>query len=137
MPIRVECGSCHKAFAAPDKYAGKTVKCPGCSSPISIASPDIVPSNSLASLLDDFIPDTASVSQPSPLTTLGSMQIGSPAATTKPRKSRPSKPMLGGLMRRPMAILVLLATVVNLGAFLWLGEPVSAVITAAIGLAIT
>ena len=35
MPIPVTC-KCGKSFAAPDKYAGKSVKCPGCSELLEI-----------------------------------------------------------------------------------------------------
>jgi len=36
MPISVSCSQCRKALAAPDKYAGRSVKCPGCAAPIAI-----------------------------------------------------------------------------------------------------
>ena len=35
MPIAVSC-QCGKKFAAPEKLAGKSVKCPGCTQPIAI-----------------------------------------------------------------------------------------------------
>lgn len=35
MPIPVRC-ACGKSVAAPDKYAGQTVKCPGCGAPLAI-----------------------------------------------------------------------------------------------------
>ena len=35
MPIAVRC-ACGKSIAAPDKYAGQTVKCPGCGAPLAI-----------------------------------------------------------------------------------------------------
>ena len=35
MNIEVQCGQCLKNFAAPDKLAGKRVKCPGCGEPIA------------------------------------------------------------------------------------------------------
>lgn len=38
MPIKVAC-QCGAAFAAPDHYAGKTVKCPKCSNPLSVPQP--------------------------------------------------------------------------------------------------
>lgn len=34
--IRVVCSSCGKGIKAPDEYAGRTVNCPGCKSPIRI-----------------------------------------------------------------------------------------------------
>ena len=69
MPIRAECGHCRKAFAAPDRFAGKTVACPSCRAPIAITDPD---SGGLADLLDDVIPVAAThhekyaVEQPAP-----------------------------------------------------------------------
>ena len=36
MPIKVKCGSCSAAFSAKDGLAGKTVKCPKCSSPLRV-----------------------------------------------------------------------------------------------------
>ena len=39
MGITVACGACHKRFTAPDRYAGKRVKCPGCAQPINIPAP--------------------------------------------------------------------------------------------------
>ncbi|MFO0818751.1 MAG: hypothetical protein U1A77_12465 [Pirellulales bacterium] len=38
MPIKVAC-QCGAAFAAPDHYAGKTVKCPKCSNPLTVPRP--------------------------------------------------------------------------------------------------
>jgi len=35
MPIKVQC-SCGKRLSAPDRLAGKTVKCPGCGSPLKV-----------------------------------------------------------------------------------------------------
>lgn len=43
MPIEVRC-QCGKRLKAPDKYAGRSVKCPGCEQPIAIpAAPAPVP----------------------------------------------------------------------------------------------
>jgi hypothetical protein len=39
MPIKAECGSCHKRFKAPDKLAGKKIKCPQCGGAIPIPVP--------------------------------------------------------------------------------------------------
>lgn len=36
MPIRVTCSNCKKGVTAPSKYAGRTVKCPGCGSELHI-----------------------------------------------------------------------------------------------------
>jgi hypothetical protein len=36
MSIRIVCPGCQKGITAPDKYAGKSAKCPGCGSEISI-----------------------------------------------------------------------------------------------------
>lgn len=35
MPIQVQC-ECGKALSVPEKYAGKTIKCPGCAEPLPI-----------------------------------------------------------------------------------------------------
>lgn len=39
MPITAECGACHKRFKAPDKLAGKRVKCPQCGGVIQVPAP--------------------------------------------------------------------------------------------------
>lgn len=57
MPIRVKC-VCQQQFDAPDHLAGKTVKCPKCSSPIVIPSPAAAMAarpapSAVASLLDE------------------------------------------------------------------------------------
>ena len=39
MPIAAQCGSCQKRFKAPDKLAGKKVKCPQCGGVIAIPVP--------------------------------------------------------------------------------------------------
>ena len=36
MPLKVECEHCHHEFKAPDKYAGRTAKCPDCSEPLQL-----------------------------------------------------------------------------------------------------
>jgi len=36
MPIRVDCLTCRKWYKAPDKAAGKVVKCPGCSAELKV-----------------------------------------------------------------------------------------------------
>jgi len=41
MPIKVKCDSCQKIINAPDKFAGKRVKCPGCQAPLFILDPDL------------------------------------------------------------------------------------------------
>ena len=61
MPIAVQCGSCQKQFQARDELAGKTVKCPGCQTPLVIpggqaAPQQPAPANSLADLFDDEVP---------------------------------------------------------------------------------
>lgn len=75
MPIVVQCNSCKKKIKAPDKFAGKRVKCPGCQSVLAIpaasqgaaspmpaqpspkpAAPAPQPSFASSSLLDDEIP---------------------------------------------------------------------------------
>lgn len=40
MPIKVTCSSCDKTINAPDKYAGKKAKCPGCGERILIQALD-------------------------------------------------------------------------------------------------
>lgn len=57
MPIAVKCGKCGKGLKAPDNLAGKRVKCPGCSSPISVPAPPAAPAparNLLDGLEDDL-----------------------------------------------------------------------------------
>ncbi len=39
MSIITECGSCNKKFKAKDSMAGKRVKCPKCTSPITVPTP--------------------------------------------------------------------------------------------------
>ena len=42
MPIQITCGNCSKRMRVADKYAGRTVGCPGCKSPLSVpASSDV------------------------------------------------------------------------------------------------
>lgn len=36
MPIPVRCSNCDKGLGIPDKYAGKTVKCPACKAPLKV-----------------------------------------------------------------------------------------------------
>ena len=36
MPIEVQCGQCGRKISAPDKFAGKRVKCPKCSATIVV-----------------------------------------------------------------------------------------------------
>jgi hypothetical protein len=36
MPIRLQCPGCHKTLTIPDKYAGRSSKCPGCGARIDI-----------------------------------------------------------------------------------------------------
>lgn len=55
MPIKVTC-PCGAAFAAPDQYAGRTVKCPKCSNPLAIPNPAAAPApaaGGLGDLLDE------------------------------------------------------------------------------------
>src|SRR5262245_5084292 len=40
MPLAVECPSCSSRVTAPDKLAGKTVKCPKCASAFVLPAPD-------------------------------------------------------------------------------------------------
>jgi len=42
MPIRVVCSSCKRGINAPEKYAGKSAKCPGCGASITIPMPEPV-----------------------------------------------------------------------------------------------
>ncbi len=42
MPIKVKC-QCGKVINAPDKFAGKTAKCPGCGEPLKIPDPNAAP----------------------------------------------------------------------------------------------
>ncbi len=58
MPIKVAC-QCGAAFAAPDQYAGKMVRCPKCTQPLAVpaaapAAPQLPPiSSAVSSLLDE------------------------------------------------------------------------------------
>jgi rRNA maturation endonuclease Nob1 len=36
MPIRVDCLACKKWYKAPEKAAGKVVKCPGCGGELKV-----------------------------------------------------------------------------------------------------
>ena len=38
--MKVTCKNCHKEVRAPDEWAGRKVKCPGCKQPIRIPNPD-------------------------------------------------------------------------------------------------
>lgn len=38
MPVKVKCKACEKVSTAPDKFRGKTVKCPKCKAPLKIPS---------------------------------------------------------------------------------------------------
>jgi uncharacterized CHY-type Zn-finger protein len=63
MPIAVQCGSCQKQFQAGDHLAGKTVKCPGCQTPLVIpggqaAPQQPAPGSSFTDLLGDEVPVT-------------------------------------------------------------------------------
>ncbi len=58
MPIAVQCGSCQKQFQAGDHLAGRTVKCPGCQTPLAIPGPQTTPQQPAAAsgLFDDEMP---------------------------------------------------------------------------------
>lgn len=59
MPIVVQCGACQKQFQAGDHLAGKTVKCPGCQTPLVIPAGQASPQPSgpsMADLFDDEMP---------------------------------------------------------------------------------
>ena len=43
MPIQVACGKCQKRYKAPDRLAGKRLKCPNCSSAIAVPAPATPP----------------------------------------------------------------------------------------------
>jgi len=51
MSIRVECGGCGKGIKAPDKFAGKSAKCPGCGESIAI------PAGQTDDGFDDIMPE--------------------------------------------------------------------------------
>lgn len=69
MSIRVVCRGCGKGVKAPEKYAGKVVKCPGCKSPLQLpkvteaSSAPSAPSNPQAKNLK---PEPASLPPPPP-----------------------------------------------------------------------
>lgn len=55
--IRVECSNCNKNINAPDKYAGKTAKCPSCGSKVLIPKTALAaPENSAAAQQADAHP---------------------------------------------------------------------------------
>jgi phage FluMu protein Com len=43
VPVLVTCSACSKSFRAPEKYAGKTAKCPLCKQLVKIAGPLVSP----------------------------------------------------------------------------------------------
>ena len=58
MSLTVSCGKCGKRFAAPDKLAGTTVKCPNCKAPIDVPAmveplDDLAPLDPLGGLSDE------------------------------------------------------------------------------------
>jgi len=55
MPVQFSCNACKKKFKAADKFAGKTIPCPSCKSPL------IVPALPVGSLLPEIAPLKASV----------------------------------------------------------------------------
>lgn len=75
MPISVSCRSCGKKMKAPDSFAGKRVKCPGCGKPLAVpagaAEPPPPPEddNPFGSM---YAPGTAAAAA------LGSEQTGEP-----------------------------------------------------------
>ncbi|HVJ85475.1 MAG TPA: PrsW family glutamic-type intramembrane protease, partial [Caulifigura sp.] len=81
MSIRVKCGSCQQTIKAEDRYAGRTVRCPGCREPITIpnlAAPVTSPTPDEA--LDPFAAASAPAPPPPP--------VVKPAS--KSRKPRPA-----------------------------------------------
>ncbi len=56
MTIAVQCGSCHKRFAAKDDLAGRKVKCPQCGAVLTIPKPrpEPEPAPQITSLLDEY-----------------------------------------------------------------------------------
>jgi hypothetical protein len=45
MTIAVKCRGCQKSFRANSRFAGKTVKCPGCGDPLKIPRPVAIPAD--------------------------------------------------------------------------------------------
>lgn len=72
MPITVECSSCRNRFGAPDHLAGKSVRCPSCTTTIKIPGEAAAPAPAPA--------------RPSPAA----------AAPAKAAPKRPAQPMAGG-----------------------------------------
>lgn len=56
MTITVQCGSCRKRLAAPEKFAGRKVKCPQCGTILRIPEPEPAPVPQITDLLDDYAP---------------------------------------------------------------------------------
>lgn len=89
MPIRVECGNCHKAFAAPDHFAGKVAKCVSCKSPIPVPVLAIEPGR--ASLLDELAqPIRKSASSQQALAASDRGRKSCPAASSSKGPNRPA-----------------------------------------------
>jgi hypothetical protein len=64
MPIRAVCPGCQRGFSAPDKYAGRTTKCPKCGSTITIPKPEPEPEPNLFSLAAEALPDQPATTLP-------------------------------------------------------------------------
>jgi dienelactone hydrolase len=111
MHVRVDCRRCKKAFGAPEKLQGTQVKCPLCGDllAVPILKKETTPF-SLSALADaDDIPQVAL--SPSSLAISASRQ----KRLTMPRwRLLSHRGLLTDFMRSPMAILVAIATLVEL-----------------------
>ncbi len=68
MPILTQCPHCKKKFRAPDKVAGKAVKCPGCQGAVRVAQPDSPKAGASESAGDSWFILTENREQMGPVT---------------------------------------------------------------------
>lgn len=105
MKIKVDCSSCNKSVAAPEKYAGQRIKCPNCKSPIRIPQPE---------------PPSAAPAEPSQLTDeyWGDEEPELPPARPRrapakpiatPAPSRPTKVVGSSILERSIKVPVVMA----------------------------
>jgi len=105
VPIRVECPSCGRGIKAPDKYAGKVAKCPGCSNKLQVPIPAAKenPPTAVAPPASQAAPSVAPVaSPPAPVTVV---QQTAPIATAKEQDLLKIYPAM--FRTRPIATIVL------------------------------
>lgn len=93
MPIKVSC-KCGAAFAAPDNLAGKAVKCPKCSAPLSIPAG---PAAGKPAAPSAAAPKPGAA-KPNPQAPAANKNVAKPPANAgRPAAPRPSAPAMGGI----------------------------------------